>query len=862
MFRRCRRSGLSLLVGVIVASALLVPTAGAVDTAGPFTAGGSINQVYTYGHPAGTQVTLRDAAGEQVQAGLADEQGAHLFKGVPKGAGFVVETAAGRSAELTVTDPGDHPSASHYESQPDLQLVPSGPSPGQYGYLPTRDGTTLSVNVLFPSGPGPWPVVVNYNGYDPSNPEKLPSEVLPYLVEGYVVVGVNMRGSGCSGGAFDFFEPAQSTDGYDVIETLANQPWSNGDVGMIGISYGGYSQLYVGATRPPHLRALTVLSPYDDTYRSILYPGGILNDGFALEWASERAESTKPNNVRWVNNRIAAGDAECAKNQLLRGQNRDMLASIRAQRFVTDEFAYLNTKTFVDKIEVPTYLAAQFQDEQTGGHAATLFDLFAPGTEVQATFTNGTHVEPYGPTEFVRAMAFIDFYVGKRVPTRPPVLDGLLADGLSGIFGAEGGDLPIPPNPWAGVADYDDALAWFEAQPPVRIRWENGGVAGKENLPFETATTYADSWPVPSVEAEAHYLQPDGRLGPTAPSISSTSARSRSSYRYDPSTKADQTYQGSRDDIWKRHAPIAWAPLPEGDALSYLTEPFTTTAAYAGSGSVDLWLRSNAADTDLEATLTEVRPDGSEVFIQSGWLRASPRRLDQEKSTELLPHHTHLEADARPLPRDRFEPVRVEIFPFAHVVRPGSRLRLNIEAPSGNQPFWSFDTLASAPVDGSAEVRNEIGHATVLPSRVVLPRLPAEASPDVPATAPSCHVEGVTSPLQSLRNQPCRDYVAPRIPTGVSTTRLPNEDLGISWTAPPGPEAPTGYQVQVVQTGEVLEVPAGTTTATLHQPVPRARYEFTVRARYGDVLGPASDASPLVKARPAPASAGAIGGPS
>ena len=853
---RTFRGFCSGLAGVLLAGVTLVvpPAAHAAEPVGSFTAGGSINEIYTYGHEPGTALRVFSPEGAEIRFGLADAQGAFLFEDVPKGAGYQVEASGERSAPLTVTDPDENPPQSYYESIPDLELEPMpGANGGGYGYLPTRDGTTLSVNLTLPDpaqfGPGPWPVLVNYNGYDPSSPPGLPSETIPYQFMGYVVVGVNMRGSGCSGGAFDFFEPAQSTDGYDVIETLAHQSWSNGDVGMIGISYGGYSQLYVGATQPPHLRALTVLSPYDDTYRSILYPGGILNDGFALEWAEERARSTRPYGEQWVRDRVAAGDQECDANQVLRLQNRDLLGTIWDNPFVTDEFAYLNTKTFVHEIEVPTYLAVQFQDEQTGGHAVTLTDLFAPEAKLQATFTNGTHVEPVGPTEFVRAMAFIDFYVGKRVPVIPPAMVAGLPVGLSGFFGAPASELQLPPNPWAGVTDYDAALRWFEALPPIRVRWETGGVAGKENLPYETATTYAETWPIPSTVAESHYLQPDGRLGSAPPSIATTTERSHSSYRYDPSTKADTMYAGGRDDIWKRHPAVTWNPLPEGDALSYVTDPFTSTAAYAGSASVDLWLRSNATDTDIEATLTEVRPDGSEVFIQSGWLRASHRQLDQAASTELLPHHTHLEADARPLPRGTFEPVRIEVFPFAHVVRPGSRLRLNIEAPGGNQPFWSFDTMNPVPVDGSAEVRNEIGHATLLPSRVVMPRLPDAIAPRVPATAPPCALEGVTSQMVSLRNQPCRPYVVPRIPTGVTAARLPNEDLAVSWAAPPGPDVPTGYQVRVINTGEVIEVPAGTTATTVVAPTPRARYSFAVRARYGEVLGPESDASPIVKAR-------------
>ena len=58
-----------------------------------------------------------------------------------------------------------------------------------------------------------------------------------------------------------------------------------------------------------------------------------------------------------------------------------------------------------------------------------------------------------------------------------------------------------------------------------------------------------------------------------------------------------------------------------------------------GSGSADLWIASSETDTDLQVTLTEVRPDGKETYVQSGWLRASKRALDEERSTELQPLH-------------------------------------------------------------------------------------------------------------------------------------------------------------------------------------------------------------------------------
>ncbi|MEM1333905.1 MAG: CocE/NonD family hydrolase C-terminal non-catalytic domain-containing protein, partial [Actinomycetota bacterium] len=138
----------------------------------------------------------------------------------------------------------------------------------------------------------------------------------------------------------------------------------------------------------------------------------------------------------------------------------------------------------------------------------------------------------------------------------------------------------------------------------------------------------------------------------------------------------------------------------------------------------------------VEVSLTEILPDGSEVYVQSGWLRASHRALDAT-STELRPTHTHLVDDAAPLnPPGEFDEVRVELFPFAHVFRAGSQLRLTIDAPGGDRAVWELVTIA----DGE-EVT--IGTGGAIASSVVLPVIPGV---DAPADAPACG---------SLRGQPC-----------------------------------------------------------------------------------------------------------
>ncbi len=843
-----------LLVFALCAGAVPAAQAATVAPAAagaPFTAKGSVNQVYVTDLPSGVTVDLKDASDTVVDTGTTDAQGSYLFRKVPAGTGYQVDRSGIVIGGIKVTDPDVNPGPSWYQQQVNNHPLNEG-----YDYLTTRDGTTLSVNITFPNdgSSAPWPVVLDYSGYDPSQPGTVPQEAAVYQYQGYVVVGVNMRGTGCSGGAFDFMETLQSLDGYDVVETLARQSWSNGHVGMVGISYSGYSQLYVGATNPPHLDAITPLSPFADTYTGILYPGGILNDGFAVDWATERNDGAKPKARPWAKTRINNGDTTCAHNQLLRLQSPDLLDRIESTPFADLAYSYLDPETFVDKIKMPTFLSSQWQDEQTGGSAANLVELFDPDTKVFANFTNGTHVEPMAPSEIYEAMVFIDLYVGHRIPHTANLLSLGAPAVLADLFGApdRDADFGLPFNGWPQQPSYEAALAYYEAKPHVRIRWENGTVSGKEGLPIAAATTRHSTWPLTGLTNEKWYLQPDGALAASAPTVPDTAARASSSYTYDPTTKRNSTYTGSTESAWAPHPDYTWDVLDEGNALSFVTPAYASKAAYAGQGSVDLWVRSSAADTDFEATLTEVRPDGKEVFIQSGWLRGSHRTLDEARSTELVPFHWHQEADASPLPAGQFTPIRIELFPFAHVLRPGSKLRLNIEAPGGNQPFWAFDALPGPAT-------NSIGHSAGMPSRVVLPRVPANQAPSVPAAYPACALDGVTTRAVSYRNQPCRTYSPDRMVTQV--TGSPNgrrPDLWANWIPFDGPQ-PTTYTVTAslgagAPAGAIVPAPKtvpGSATEVLFEGLrENVPYEFTVTPHYPGGDGPTSDASLPLAVKP------------
>jgi hypothetical protein len=212
-----------------------------------------------------------------------------------------------------------------------------------------------------------------------------------------------------------------------------------------------------------------------------------------------------------------------------------------------------------------------------------------------------------------------------------------------------------------------------------------------------------------------------------------------------------------------------------------------------------------------------------------------------------MPYHSHLEADAQPLPAGEFSLARVEMFPFAHVVRPGSRLRINVEVPGGNQPFWQTDPLTFA-----GPVTNDIAHTAGMPSRIVLPLVAGASTPNVPDALPPC---------PGLRGQACRAYLPPHLVTGV-TAVADGPDIDVDWVphfaqvgtpidevgAPadqgiPFAAAPTGFRIDVAPTGESFEVGPDVTTFTYPDAAPDTRFSFTVTAQYEEGVAPTSDAS-------------------
>ena len=294
--------------------------------------------------------------------------------------------------------------------------------------------------------------------------------------------------------------------------------------------------------------------------------------------------------------------------------------------------------------------------------------------------------------------------------------------------------------------DYNSAKTAFEAQKPIRIEYDNGAGApavgsSTPGHPYSGFTRDYDTFPAPGTTGRAWYLNDAGTLTDAPPTQAAADG-----FAYNGGNAAATNFTGDTgagtDGIWTDTPPYQWGQDPAGTAVAYVTEPLAADTTVLGSGAVDVWVRSSKPNVDLEVIVSEIRPDGKETYVQGGWMRGDARALDPAKSTELEPVLSLREADAQPLPADQFVKATIPLYYQGHVYRAGSRIRVRVSAPGGDQPIWSFAESPNILADVA------IAHGPGMPSKLLLP---VTTDGDAPTDLPPC---------PSLRGQPCRDYVA------------------------------------------------------------------------------------------------------
>src|SRR3989440_6902923 len=251
------------------------------------------------------------------------------------------------------------------------------------------DGVVLRTDVFRPADAGKHPVILSYGPYAKglsfqegykgnwarlikAAPEVLRGSSNKYqnwelvdpekwVPDGYACVRVDSRGAGRSPGYLDVWSPRETQDLYQCIEWAGTQPWSNGKVGINGISYYAMNQWQVGALKPPHLAALCIWEGASDYYREVCRHGGILCD-FLASWYPRQVASVqhgigKRGAKSVVTGELVAGpqtlsDAELAKNRA------DTPGEAKRRRLL-DDYHAARTAEF-ENIEAPLLSAANW----------------------------------------------------------------------------------------------------------------------------------------------------------------------------------------------------------------------------------------------------------------------------------------------------------------------------------------------------------------------------------------------------------------------------------------------------------------------------------------------------------------------
>jgi uncharacterized protein len=568
-----------------------------------------------------------------------------------------------------------------------------------WGYLERPDGAKLRYTTVRPAESGRFPVVLftdYYSGgthYDRAS-EKLMAEL---AAREFAVVGFSVRGTACSSGAFDLFDPRWVGDMRAAVDFAGTQAWSNGRVGMVGVSSAGLLQYFAAAADSPHLAAIAPAGTIADLYRDGSYPGGIPNSAFAaLFTASQKLPAANS-----LQTALADGDLACAAH-FAQGQIAGAPFApslLQAKHPWVDEFnAQRSPGRYFDAIRVPTLLLQTWQDEQVGPRGFNGFErLFrANRRNTWLIASNGNHNFNELPSLQYRnqVVRFLERYV-------------------------------------AGIDN-----GW-ERTPRVQL-WFDTDTTGAPGFTYD-----AQTWPVAGTPI-ALYLHGDGTMS----SDVRAGAAAPRGYRYPGlASSVNAEVDGIRLGGWTPDL------TPDG-RLVYTTRALGRDLAVAGPASLDLWLGSTSTDTDLQVTLAEVRPDGREVYVQRGWLRASHRKLDRQASTVTRPVQTHLRADAEPLTPGVPTRMRVEVFPFAHMFRKDSAIRISIEAPTGLTGLWGF---GFNPSPATNRVYADAEH----PSRLVINVI---SKLTAPIALPAC---------DTRLSQPCRSGTAP-IPPGTESPPLPS----------------------------------------------------------------------------------------
>ena len=508
-----------------------------------------------------------------------------------------------------------------------------------------RDGARLKADVFRPRSGGRFPVIASLAAYMKDKlwvpPPDLEEKPNPYMnwetpnplwwvPRGYALVRIDSRGSGKSPGLTDPWSASESRDYYDGIEWAGRQSWSNGRVGLNGISYFAMVQWLVANLKPPSLKAMIPWEGAADMYRDFGYHGGIFSFGFV---------------VNWYNNHMA--HHLLGKPQASAPDAFSKPWVWEYMRHNLDSDWYHGRRAVWEKIDVPLYSAGNWSGMGLHLRGNTEGYARAASRHKKLRIHAGTHYHPFYSNEGrMDQLRFLDTWL-KGVDTgimREPPVKLLIRKGGHGNY------------EWRGEQEWPlERTRWtkFYLRPDAR--------PGRDGAEGELAAEAPRKGTSVSYPAS----------GMTKAGVASASWTSTA-------------LAGSlpRMGVWFETAPLAHDTEVTGPAVLVL---------WVSSSTEDMDIFATVRNIDPEGRdVFELGQQSQPIPVAKGWLRASQRKLDAALSLPYRPYHAHDERQW--LKAGEPVKVEVEIWPTCMVFRKGHRIRLDIQPRdgTGSAPYTHY----------------------------------------------------------------------------------------------------------------------------------------------------------------------------
>ena len=533
--------------------------------------------------------------------------------------------------------------------------------------VPMTDGVNLSTDIYLPPDGGPFPTLLVRTIYD-NQADWCIDMAKRAVPQGYAVVMQDCRGRFDSDGEFSpyFQEPE---DGYDTQEWIGAQEWCDGNIGMFGSSYIGYTQSMTAPLRSKYLKALVPVNSQQDNFGH-WRADGPLQLHVAMNFLMMTGRTMQRGARSMMN-----WEEICRRLPLISAL--DDIADIPFYRqaiehYTFDDFwkAYSVRDRYGD-IDAPAFIMTGWYDNLL--HEG--FRLF-----------RGWSQEARSP----EARRFSKLLVG-------PWTHSSGHDVPSGeFFDYIGEQLRWNDRRLKGI---DNGM---DDEPPIRI-W----VMGENEWRFE------NEWPLARTRYMDYYIHSAGGantlLGDGILSTDAPGAETPDTYSYDP----EDPVESLGGQIMGRgvSGPMDRRPVERRpDVLVYMTEPLDQDVEVTGPITLTLFASSNAPDTDFTGTLVDVHPDGKAISLCEGLMRARYRE-SVEEPTLITPGEVY--------------EFKVDMWETSNLFKAGHRIRLDISSSNFPRFDRNMNTGARPGFDTEMKVADQtIYHDAQRPSRLTLPVIP------------------------------------------------------------------------------------------------------------------------------------------